>query len=192
LKYPKLFTEYTKIFPIPQEEWIKLEDIIQVKNFKKGDHMTKPGDHFTQFAMVLKGLFRLYYIGDEGREYIKAFRGEGEMTAPYAEILQQIPARTFVEAMEDSEVLMVDFDDFKKLSKGHECWKDIRLKMAEDLFIQKEQKEFDLLQLSAGERYQSFLKTHGKLKDRIPQYHIASYLGITPVALSRIVKKMSS
>ena len=191
MKYPKLFTEYTKKFPIPKEEWIKLESIISLKNFSKGDHMAKPGDDFTKFAMVLKGLFRLYYIGDEGREYIKAFRAEGEMAAPYAEILQQTATRTFVEAMEDSEVLMVDFDDFKKLSIDHDCWIQVRLNMAEELFIQKEQKEFDLLQLSAGERYKSFLKTHGHLVRRIPQYHIASYLGITPVALSRIVKKIS-
>lgn len=189
MKYPKLFTEYTKTYPIPEPEWINLENIISLKSYSKGEHMAKPGDNFTKFAIVLKGLFRLYYIGEEGREYIKAFRAEGEMAAPYAEILQQTITRTFVEAMEDSEVLMVDFEDFKKLSHGHECWKNIRLSMAEDLFIQKEQKEFDLLQLSAGERYQSFLKTHGHLVERIPQYHIASYLGITPVGLSRIVKK---
>lgn len=190
MKYPTLFENYTQKFPIPKEEWIKLEEFIQLRTYKKSQHMVRPGEKFTHFAIVLKGIFRLYYVGDEGREYIKAFRAEGEMTAPYAEILQQIPSRTFVEAIEDSEVLMVDFNDFKKLSVGHHCWDQVRMTMGEDLYIQKEQKEFDLLQLSAPERYKSFLNTHQKIKDRIPQYHIAAYLGITAVALSRIIKKL--
>lgn len=191
MKYTTLFENYTQKFPIPKEEWIKLEEFIQVKSYKKSEHMVRPGEKCTHFAIVLKGMFRLYYVAHEGREYIKAFRAEGEMAAPYAEILQEIPSRTFVEAMEDSEVLLINFEDFKKLSQGHPIWEKIRLEMAEELFIQKEQKEFDLLQLSAPERYKSFLATHGRIKDRIPQYHIAAYLGITAVALSRIIKKLN-
>lgn len=190
MKYPKMYQQYTEQFSLPENEWLKLESLVNLKDFKKGELVTRPGENFTQISIVIKGLFRLYYIGDEGREYIKAFRAEGEMTAPYAEILQKAKIRTFVEALEDSKVLMLEFSDLEKLAKGHECWNQIRLAIAEHLYIQKEQKEFDLLQLSASERYQSFLESHGHLVDRIPQYHIAAYLGITAVALSRIVKKL--
>ena len=164
--------------------------LLNEKSLKKGECLTRPGEKFEQLAVVKKGLFRLFYIGQEGREYVKTFRAEGEIAGPYAEILLGIPSRTFIEAMEDSEVLLLNFNDFVTLGKTHQCWKTIRYEMAEDHFVQKERREFELLQLSAVERYNNFLKEKKHLVDRIPQYHVASYLGITPVALSRILKKI--
>ncbi|MNG38637.1 hypothetical protein D3C84_1264130 [compost metagenome] len=61
--------------------------------------------------------------------------------------------------------------------------------MAESLYVKKERREMQLLTLSAEDRYRSFLEEFGALEKKIPQYYIASYLGITPVALSRIRAK---
>ncbi|MCO4793491.1 MAG: Crp/Fnr family transcriptional regulator [Bacteriovoracaceae bacterium] len=190
VKYTEFFKMYSDKFGVPEEEWLKLEEVLTEKSFKKGELLTRPGDNFMQLAVVIKGLFRLFYIGQEGREYVKTFRGEGEIAGPYAEILLDIPSRTFIEAMEDSQVLLLSFEDFVKFGEGHQCWKTIRYEMAEEHFVQKEKREFELLQLSAAERYNNFLVEKSHLVDRIPQYHVASYLGITPVALSRILKKI--
>jgi CRP-like cAMP-binding protein len=62
--------------------------------------------------------------------------------------------------------------------------------MAQDYFIKKDQREYEFLLLDATQRYQNFLCDYKNLKERIPQYHIAAYLGISPVSLSRLIAKM--
>lgn len=77
-------------------------------------------------------------------------------------------------------------DTFESLYKRHRCWETLGRKLAEGLYIKKEMKERLLLMNTAEERYLQFLKEFPGLEKRVPQYHIASYLGITPVSLSRI------
>lgn len=189
MKHEKLFNFYRQLVPLSQEEWLYAEGLMSFKKLKKGEKLIEPGDDCSTYSIVLKGLFRLYYIGADGREYIKVFRKENELLAPYAEMLQSIPSRTFIEAMENSEVCSFPADKLESLTNQSQNWKELRYKMTEKLFIEKEKKEFELLQLSAAERYENFIKNQPEVAGRVSQYHIASYLGITPVGLSRIINR---
>lgn len=175
---------------IPEAEWRRFEGLLRPARLSKGDFFIRPGDPARTFALVLSGLLRFYYIDRTGKEATKAFRGAYELAAAYPEMLLGIASRSHVEALEDCELLVGRYEDLKGLYRRHACWLEVGRLSAEQYFIAKERREFEFLQQSAAERYQAFLREQPVLAARLPQYQIASYLGITPVALSRIVGRL--
>lgn len=186
IRHPKVFAAVRRLAPIPTEQWVKLEAHLRPRRLAKGRTFIEPGQPSVEAAIVVSGLFRFYYTDADGREATKAFRGPGEMLAAYAELLDQRPSRTTIEALEDSEVLVVRYDRVTALYKSHACWQELGRVIAEDHYRQRERREQELLLDSATQRYHSFLKEKPELAARLSQKLIASYLGITPVALSRI------
>jgi CRP-like cAMP-binding protein len=128
----------------------------------------------------------LYYRDARGTEWTKAFCLAGTVVAAYSALLRGEPSRLSIQALEPSTLLVADFDSYQTLTAEHPCWQIVNRKLAEGLFIKKEQRESELLLDDASTRYQNFLDEYPGLEARVKQYHIASYLGITPVSLSRI------
>lgn len=186
IRYPRIFAAVRRLAPIPPEQWVKLETHLRPRRLAKGERFIEPGQPSNEAAIVVSGLLRFYYTDADGREATKAFRGPGEMVAAYAELLDRRPSRTTIEALEDSELLVVRHDRFTSLYRTHACWQELGRVIAEDHYRQRERREQELLLNSATERYRSFLAEKPELAAKLPQKVIASYLGITPVALSRI------
>jgi CRP-like cAMP-binding protein len=189
MKYPQLYQQFDQWARIPQSEWVDFETKLTEKNLTKGEFLLQAGETRLDFGIVLNGLFRLYYTDKNGKEQIKAFRKSGELVGAYAEMLLKIPSRTYVQAMEASRVVLIQHSDFVPLYERHSCWQTLGRIVAEKHFLAKEQREFEFLQLDVLERYQIFCNEFGELMGKIPQHQIASYLGITPVALSRVLSK---
>lgn len=189
MKYPQLYQQFDQWARIPQSEWIDFETKLTEKSVSKGEFLLQAGETRLEFGIVLGGLFRLYYTDKNGKEQIKAFRKSGELVGAYAEMLLKIPSRTYVQAMEPSRVVLIQHGDFFPFYERHSCWQTLGRIVAEKHFLAKEQREFEFLQLDVLERYQLFCNDYGELMGKIPQHQIASYLGITPVALSRVLSK---
>jgi CRP-like cAMP-binding protein len=175
---------------LPGELWRALESQLRPRRLTKGEFFLRPGEPSGGVALVREGLLRFYYTDTGGAEFTKAFRGEGELVASYAELLLGIPSRTHIQALEDCTLLVGDFARIDAALSRFPAWQPIARLIAEHFYVVKERREFELLQLSAEERYRRFADEFPGLMDRIPQYHVASYLGITPVALSRIVSRL--
>jgi CRP-like cAMP-binding protein len=147
------------------------------------------------FAIVRAGLLRHYYVDAKGRESVKAFRGPGEFSAPYAELIQRKPSRTFIQALAPTELLTFEVAAFDALADGSLELQRLARRFVEQHFVAKEQREYEFLMLTAEERYRQFCAERPEHLSHIPQHQVASYIGITPVALSRIrargVKKNS-
>jgi len=186
IRHPDIFAAVRRLAPVPPEQWVKLEAHLRPRRLAKGRAFIEPGQPSVEAAIVVSGLFRFYYTDAEGREATKAFRGPGEMLAAYAELLDKRPSRTTIEALEDSEILVVRHERVAALYKVHACWQELGRVIAEDHYRQRERREQELLLDSATKRYRTFLKEKPELAAKLPQKIIASYLGITPVALSRI------
>ena len=180
---------YARAPSLAPELWRALGGLLRARRLDKGDFLSKEGEKPSDFAIVRSGMLRFYYVDVDGAEATKAFRGPGELAAPYAELLMGIPSRTYIQAMEDSEVLVADFARLHGLFARHQSWQEVARLIAEHFYVIKERREFELLQLSAEERYERFTRDFPGLIGRVSQYHVASYLGITPVALSRIVSR---
>lgn len=187
VKYPHTYNKFKELSDIPESEWTHLEQFFTPMTFKKNEHLLRAGDTSENMYFIVKGLTRSYYIDQDGKEFNKIFLAENEVASAYVEILMQIPARLNIQALEKTEVLAINFKHVQDMYERHQCWNEVGRKIAEKFFIIKEQREYEFLLLEAKERYQNFLKDYGYIVERIPQYHIAAYLGITPVSLSRII-----
>ena len=169
-------------------EWDKISSLIRTQKIKKGQCFLSVGETSDRFAVVEEGLFRIYYVDQEGKEAIKTFRSRGGVIGAYAEFLRKIPSRLNVEALCDSTISVVQADDVMNLFKSSAAWEKVGRKITELLYLEKEEREYQFLCLDASHRYQAFLKEYAQDLARIPDYMVASYLGITPVYLSKLKK----
>ncbi len=174
---------------IPAEEFQKLIRFATIRHLTKREHYLRAGDKPNNFGFVVSGILRLYYATEDGKEFNKSFCGEGDFVGAYSALLENRESRLTIQALTDTTLLLISYNGYVKLLEHHTCWQTLSRKLAEKLFIKKEQKESQFLIDSAEQRYHTFLKEFPGLEKRIRQHHIASYLGITPVALSRIRAK---
>ncbi|MBA4852194.1 Crp/Fnr family transcriptional regulator [Emticicia sp. BO119] len=179
-----------RIIDLPEVEGVKVLKLIKPVRIAKGEYYIREGQVPKKFAFVEKGLFRYLYINYKGTEFTKNFILENNFISAYSAMISQQPSRMFIEALEDSYVYEISYTDWLDLKKGHECWNRFLLAIVEKAFSIKEIRERDLLLLEAQERYDIFKKEFPTLENRIKQHMIASYLGISPISLSRIRSKL--
>jgi CRP-like cAMP-binding protein len=176
---------------LPLEEERKFRAIVNVLSLKKGSNFIDHGTVPRRIAFVSSGLFRYYYIDEKGNEYTKGFFPELSFITSYTAMIKNKPSHYTIEALEDSQIVAFDYHDWQALYKGHPCWSALLVSLLEKGFSKKENRERELLLFDAEARYRSFLNEYPHLETRIKQHQVASYLGITPVALSRIRKGMA-
>lgn len=181
--------EWTRL---PDPQWEELASIFCKKTVLKDSYLLHPGDEVHEIYFVGRGLLRIYYINEEGKESNKAFPAEGGFAGPLASALTDLPSRYGIQALEDSELLAARYSDYFQLLDRHPAFDRLGRKIMEWLLGQRELREQSLLQKSAKERYLDFTEQYRGLLNRIPQYHIASYLGITEVSLSRLRSQLTS
>ena len=100
VKYPALFNKFSRLADIPESEWQYLEALFSPMHFKKNDHLLRAGDKTDSMYIIVKGLTRSYFIDQEGKEFNKIFLAESEVASAYVELLNNIPARLSIQALE--------------------------------------------------------------------------------------------
>ena len=130
----------------------------------------------------------MFYPLADGREYNVAFSLEDDYVTSYGAMVTGETSGFTIEAMEESVVIEITDEALQKLMDQSHHWERFVRKSVERLYIRKEERERQLLYLLARERYEAFLAKYPGLENRIPQYHIASYIGISPVSLSRLLR----
>ena len=152
------------------------------------NYLWHAGDNLDLLVRVEQGLLRARVVLADGREYIKEFYWEGDEFLDFHHLLSGEPARYSVEALEPCRLQLFQLADLRQLS----CWPDwYRHLLAVQLRI-KEEKELLLLTEGPQARYQHFLASFPGLDARVPDHLIAAYLGITPISLSRIRKRLKA
>lgn len=187
-----LRTYLMKLASIPEEEWTAFSNQLAHGEIQKGNFFLRAGEVPQQIGFVVNGLFKKFYQSEDGREYIKDFSSEGKLVTAYSALLQGQPSIMNIQAVEDSQLFLIPYKFWTSLYDRHSCWQEVGRKIAERVFIDSEQRERDLLTHSASKRYELFVVNNPHLKVRLPQYDVASYLGISPVSLSRIVSKIKN
>ncbi|MGK0367547.1 MAG: CRP-like cAMP-binding protein [Thermoproteota archaeon] len=185
--YPLIYSDISRVAPIPIDAWNKLAENFTFRDVGKRDCFLSAGDDSSQFGIILEGVFRLYYVRPDGKEFTKTFRAKSEVIGDLASMLKGNRSRIFIEAVKPSKVIVGNYYDFMKLADTDLAWSKVFRDILEKSYLDKEQREYELLQLSATERYENFLEEYADISTVVPNYQIASYLGITAVALSRIV-----
>ena len=161
-------------------------DLFTYSSLKKGDNFISEGETGHKVAFIKEGLLRSYYISPKGDEYNKHFFLAGVFVAPLTSLVLKTPSPLYIGALENTSLLIADYNDVEKLYKEKPLLNRLGRILVEFAWIGKERRETQLIMTDARERYKTFIDEYPGLEQRIPQYHIASYLGITPVQLSRI------
>jgi CRP-like cAMP-binding protein len=177
----------SQTIPIADDEWEAFEPFLFIKKVKKKSLFLEEGHISNTIGLVLSGSFRQYYMVD-GIEKTTFFFFENNFVCDYDSFLTQRPCDHFVEAMEDCEILYFSREHMYRMYRLYPKFETFGRLIAESVYLcTKERLGHFLLDAPEG-RYRQFMKSHEaeQILQRVPQHYVASYLGITPVSLSRI------
>lgn len=174
------------IQPLSPQAWANVSGLTSARTVPANQLLLCAGDVATRIFFVKSGLLREYYVDHQGKEATRRFCRAGEFSGSLADLLARGPSAVFIEAMEVCELIEMDFKAVDALSLEHPSLMLLLRRLAEGLYVHKMRREFEMLTLPAAERYHRFAASEPELDARLPRHMVASYLGITPVHLSRI------
>ena len=177
-------------------EWRIFQSKLKVEYFKKGETILHVDDVCQTLRFIDSGLARAYMISEEGKDYTWSIffnDDNAHMTnlfvVDYDSFLNQTPSSFHIEALEDSVLISVDYQDvqfiYDKLKKGERFG---RL-MSQEAYSYLHKQSIDRQIKTAEERFKDFMKKTPYLLEKVPQYHIATFLGMTPQYLSMLKKE---
>ncbi|WP_158224625.1 Crp/Fnr family transcriptional regulator [Agaribacterium haliotis] len=173
---------------------MKLDELVakQGKRVSKtrGEHVFVQGDTDRNLYLVKSGLLKAYYNSDDGKEFIKSFLGPADLIASMTSAVSGDCCSFSLLSLADCQLIQLPFAKVRELSLSDIEFANIMIEQLLSFSMKKEQREYQFLCLSAEQRFQQLQQTKPELLEKVTQNDLAKYLGITPVALSRIKKRI--
>jgi CRP-like cAMP-binding protein len=186
----KLINYFTKISPLSDAEAKAIYDGSVVKEFKKSTVLLKEGQAAQNTYFVFKGLIRQYCLMD-GEEKTTAFFTEDQWVISLGNLDEEKPSAFYWVCEEDCVLLIGNDNSAQDLFKNHPRLESIARKIVENTFAEYQQTMTTYLTNTPEQRYLRLLESKPDLLQRIPQYQLASYIGVKPESLSRIRKRIT-
>lgn len=161
------------------------------KSVVKGTYLLRQGETCEYSVYVEKGLLKQFAIDDQGKEHILQFAPENWIVSDRASTYFHQPSEYFIQAIEDSQVVLFDEAFILQLAKTNASFLEFNHRLLHSHIRQLQRRILQLQSATASERYQHFVKVYPDLLLRVPQVQIASYLGITPESLSRVRRELA-
>ncbi|MRX41302.1 Crp/Fnr family transcriptional regulator [Flavobacterium sp. LC2016-23] len=191
-QFQSLSDHIIKRISLSEDEVQEFISCFKITKVKKRQFIIQP-DFVPKYRnFVLKGAFRAYVVADEGEEHTIQFAVEDWWISDYNGYIFQKPASMFVMAMEDSIILQIDFESEQKLKLSNHKFETFFRIMAERSFAGMQRRLISNLTKTAEERYQEFEEKYPSIVARVPQYALASFLGMTTQYLSKLRKSRVS
>jgi len=162
----------------------------KLKHYHKGQLLITQGQAAPKLYFLVKGVVRYMSISIEGKEFTQSFASAPCISGSTRAMTRNVDALFSIEALEDVICLEFAWQTFYQQMKSQPGFMAAYNRLLENMFIKKEEREYAFVQHSAEQRYLTFLDNNPELRDKVPLKMIASHIGITPVALSRIRKKL--
>ncbi|SKB77700.1 Crp/Fnr family transcriptional regulator [Dyadobacter psychrophilus] len=161
------------------------------RTIKKGDFFNMQSMVCTDLGLVVKGIFRIYYHDPKtDTDKNLFFFSENQFVVSFRSFISQKACWYYIEAMEDSEIVFISYKDLNSLYETNANWAKFGRLLAELFFAYAQTRTEEFVFFSHEERYLRLLEEHPNIVERIPAYHISSFLGITNPSLSRIRKRI--
>ena len=161
------------------------------QHLPKGSYFIEEDEIAKNIGFLSRGVIRAFYRNSEGTEYNKHFFVAESVVGGYSSLVTASPNKINQQALTDCTLWVADYAQISQCYDRYPDFERVGRRLAELFFVNKEQREIEIVLLQADERYRRFQKEYPLLEQLIPQYHIASYLGITPTQLSRIRRKFA-
>ncbi|MGB5818810.1 MAG: Crp/Fnr family transcriptional regulator [Saonia sp.] len=175
---------------LSDSEWMIFSSKLQSRSYPKKTVILKKGETENYLSFIDKGIVRLY-IPKVENDLTFGFVFSNQFVSAYDSFLTRTPCVYQVEAITKTTLLQISYRDLQEIYLKTDVGNTIGRKNAEDLFLIKSRRELSLLSKTAEERYLDLFSDRPDLIKQIPLKYIASYIGITPQALSRIRKRIS-
>jgi CRP-like cAMP-binding protein len=176
---------------ITDDQFSLIADHLKVKSFDKNEMMLMKGDISSSGYFVLSGLLRSYSIDSKGKTHIIQFAPEQWWLSERNGMLFNEPSDFFIDSIEQTKAVIVHKDFMNEAAKHVPCINDLNNNMLNNSIRFMQKRINMLLSATAEERYLNFITLYPNLTLRVPQWMIASYLGITPESLSRVRKDLA-
>lgn len=179
------------ISPLTEATLQALQPCFQPLQLKKNEYFVREGAYAQRIGFLQEGVMRAFFLNTAGKEYNKQFFVGPTVVGAYTSLITKQPNKIAQQALTDCQIWVADYRKIEVLYDQFHDLERLGRKMAEFYFLEKEQKEIEMALLDADKRYLIMRERFPTLEAIIPQYYIASYLGITPTQLSRIRRKMA-
>jgi CRP-like cAMP-binding protein len=168
-----------------------IKKLFVIKELRKNDFFIQPGKVCDNFAFIKKGLFRHSIFNDEGEEKTIYFSSDNDFICDYESFISRMVSKKSITAIEDTTIACISYSNmqvfYNEVSSGERFG---RLYL-EKIYVKVINHIISMHTDSAGQIYLNFLSSYRHIQQRIPQYHIASFVGVTPQSLSRIRRNMA-
>jgi CRP-like cAMP-binding protein len=181
---------FNSVSQLSDNTWLKIYPFFKEERLAKGQYFAEVGKIANQIAFLEKGVVRAFFLNQEGKEYNKQFFVGESIIGAYSSLLTGTSNLIAQQALTDCIIYTCDFRQLTELYYTHPDLERLARKIAEFYFLEKEKKEIEIVLLDATQRYILFKKEFQCLEQLIPQFHIASYLGVSATQLSRLRKKL--
>lgn len=168
------------------EDYKLIESVSLSKKLRKHQYLLQAGDISHYHAFVCHGFLRYYYVDQKGQEHIMQFAPENYWTGDFESMSQGLPSKYNIDALEESEVLLLKKEDFEMIRKTIPTFNDFVNETLKRNSLVLQNRIHVNISLSAEEKYKDFIASYPSISNRVPLHMIASYLGVTAETLSRI------
>ncbi len=177
-------------FHVSKDTFSILKNLATKRKLKTGENIVKQGGKSNKIAFLTSGLMRAFSTLETGKQITKNIFTPIGFVGAFSSILKDEPSLLCYEALVDSVVFEIDFNEFIKISHANIGMSNFYNRILEYIFVMYERKQLEIMTLNGTERYISLKKQIPNIDNLIPQYQIASYLNISAVQLSRIRKEL--
>ncbi|MBD2769402.1 Crp/Fnr family transcriptional regulator [Hymenobacter sp. BT664] len=185
----QLETRLKGLVRVPEDDLARALLFFTPVFFKKTEYLLSQDQVSNQLYFINSGLVKSYLLQD-GKEHIRQFAAENDFIVDLQSFLSRQKTSFFIQALEDTAALAISFDNLNMLFESSFHFMKLGKTLADQSAISLIRRSVSLVKDDAKKRYADFMKERPGLVQRVPQFMIASYLGITPESLSRIRKEM--
>ena len=186
-----LLKNISRYVDLEEEDAEQVHSILRPRHLSKREFLSQPGETCKYQSYVVKGSLRSYFIGTDGSEHTIQFAIEDWFISDFRSYIEQSPGSLHIEALEDCELLQLSYEDTEQLCSSNAKFEHFFRIVAQKSFAFAQARILSNIGKTAEERYLEFNTMYPEIVQRVPQYALASYLGMSPEFLSKVRKRVA-
>lgn len=188
----KMRTTLEQRFKAELSDWDGFLELFHLQFLDYGEHWVRSGERRDEFFFISEGLLRTYYVDQDGTEVNEGFYDAGMLLGPISCFISGSPCLYYIQAIEPCILVAVNYHQFHRYAQDKPAILNFEITFMQSLFVSNAKRDAKRLINNGEQRYRWFCREYAHLLERIPQYHIASFLGLTPVSLSRLRRQIGN